>query len=223
MARTRLGNTRWSMVAAAAAALMTASLSTTATAQVGPGTVQAPTRDKLDSITAPRAAEQSQLAIAGGIERSPCPLADPQYSDIPVTISAGEFNNLKGASPGRTRAGMEAVCRHAAAGRGDLRNPRRRRHDPAQQGLSRRGPGAHPADRERRGAARGALCPGQRDPCARRNPRRRKEAGRLSRPAERRTRCSIATGPSATCCSPATCRDTTSSSPSSPPAPRPAT
>lgn len=63
-----------------------------------------PTRDELDTITRTRVEERPQLAISGGIERSPCPLADPQYKDIPVTISQVTFNNLKGASPAELEA-----------------------------------------------------------------------------------------------------------------------
>jgi hemolysin activation/secretion protein len=57
-----------------------------------------PTRDELDTINRPRIEQRPQLAISGGIERSPCPLADPQYAEIPVTISQVTFNNLKGAT-----------------------------------------------------------------------------------------------------------------------------
>jgi hemolysin activation/secretion protein len=58
-----------------------------------------PTRDDLKGITAAPAPEMPRLNIEGGIERSPCPLADPQFKDITVTIGAVEFNGLKGATP----------------------------------------------------------------------------------------------------------------------------
>lgn len=58
-----------------------------------------PSRDELRGVTAAPTAEAPRLAISGGVERSPCPLADPQYQDIKVTISEVTFNNLKGASP----------------------------------------------------------------------------------------------------------------------------
>jgi hemolysin activation/secretion protein len=61
--------------------------------------VSVPTREELENIARPQVEQQPQLAIKGGIERSPCPLADPQYADIPVTIDSVVFNNLKGASP----------------------------------------------------------------------------------------------------------------------------
>lgn len=59
----------------------------------------APSRDELRGITAPETAPAApRLDIQGGIERSPCPLADPRYADIKVTIGAVTFNNLKGAT-----------------------------------------------------------------------------------------------------------------------------
>ncbi len=58
----------------------------------------APTREELTRITTPEAPPRSTLNIVGGIERSPCPLADPRYADVRVTIREVQFNNLKGAS-----------------------------------------------------------------------------------------------------------------------------
>jgi hemolysin activation/secretion protein len=91
-----LGDACWTLAAAAGSAI--AVIPSVALAQATP-TVFVPTREELDSITRPRIDQQPQLAIEGGIERSPCPLADPQYADIPVTIDRVVFNNLKGASP----------------------------------------------------------------------------------------------------------------------------
>jgi len=96
MTQTRPRDARWT-VAAVVATLTTAALPMPAWGQAGPVTV--PTRDELDNINRPRIEPQPQLTIKGGIERSPCPLADPQYKDIPVTIDRVTFNNLKGASP----------------------------------------------------------------------------------------------------------------------------
>ena len=58
-----------------------------------------PTRDELKGVTPPPAADIPRLSIDGGIERSACPLADPQFKDITVTIGAVTFNGLKGATP----------------------------------------------------------------------------------------------------------------------------
>ncbi len=95
MALRRTGFTRGNL-AAAVATFTIAMMPVSAYGQAGPATVSVPTRDELDNITRPRIESQPQLAIEGGIERSPCPLADPQYRDIPVTIDRVTFNNLKG-------------------------------------------------------------------------------------------------------------------------------
>ena len=64
----------------------------------------APSREELTRITQPSEQPKPSLNIVGGIERSPCPLADPRYADVRVTISDVQFNNLKGASPEEMRA-----------------------------------------------------------------------------------------------------------------------
>jgi hemolysin activation/secretion protein len=97
MARTRVGAKRLNL-AATAAVLATAILPIPALAQAGPASVNVPTREELENIARPQGEQPPQLAIKGGIERSPCPLADPQYADIPVTIDSVVFNNLKGAT-----------------------------------------------------------------------------------------------------------------------------
>ena len=66
-----------------------------------PATAQsvAPTRDELSNIAKPEAPPRPSLNVVGGIERSPCPLADPRFADVKVTISEVQFNGLKGATP----------------------------------------------------------------------------------------------------------------------------
>jgi hemolysin activation/secretion protein len=98
MARTRVGAKRLNL-AATAAVLAISIFPISAFAQAGPAPVSVPTREELENIARPQVERQPQLSIEGGIERSPCPLADPQYADIPVTISGVVFNNLKGATP----------------------------------------------------------------------------------------------------------------------------
>lgn len=68
-------------------------------AQAVPQTVGVPSRDELRSITQVPQTETPRLSISGGIERSPCPLADDRFKDIKVTISALDFHGLKGADP----------------------------------------------------------------------------------------------------------------------------
>jgi hemolysin activation/secretion protein len=80
-------------------------------AQVNVPNAAAPTRDELRGVTNPQSdTVQPRLKIAGGIERSPCPLADPRYADIKVTVGEVTFNNLKGA----TAAEMEAAWKPLA-------------------------------------------------------------------------------------------------------------
>jgi hemolysin activation/secretion protein len=64
----------------------------------------APTREELTHITTPPAQPRPTLNIVGGVERSPCPLADPRYADVKVTIREVQFNNLKGATPEEMRS-----------------------------------------------------------------------------------------------------------------------
>jgi hemolysin activation/secretion protein len=63
----------------------------------------APTREDLTRITTPPPQPRPTLNIVGGVERSPCPLADPRYADVKVTIRNVVFNNLKGATPEEMR------------------------------------------------------------------------------------------------------------------------
>jgi hemolysin activation/secretion protein len=62
----------------------------------------APTRDELTRPPETPPPPPS-LNVVGEVERSPCPLADPQYATIRVTLSDVQFNNLKGATPEELR------------------------------------------------------------------------------------------------------------------------
>ncbi|MDV3258317.1 MAG: ShlB/FhaC/HecB family hemolysin secretion/activation protein [Sphingomonas sp.] len=64
----------------------------------------APSREELTSITTPPAETRPSLNVVGDVERSPCPLADPRFADVRVTISDVQFNGLKGASPEEMRS-----------------------------------------------------------------------------------------------------------------------
>jgi hemolysin activation/secretion protein len=81
-------------------------LATAALAVPGQAPAQsvAPTRDELTRITPSQPPSRPTLNVVGGVERSPCPLADPRYADVRVTIRDVQFNNLKGASPEEMRA-----------------------------------------------------------------------------------------------------------------------
>ena len=72
---------------------------------VAPATAQtlAPTREELTRPQLAPPPGKSTLNIIGGVERSPCPLANPEFNDVRVTISNVDFNNLEGATPEEMR------------------------------------------------------------------------------------------------------------------------
>ena len=63
----------------------------------------APTREELTRPELAPPPTKSTLNVIGGVERSPCPLANPEFNDVRVTITDVEFNNLKGATPEEMR------------------------------------------------------------------------------------------------------------------------
>ncbi len=83
--------------AAGLAALAIASSSGSAIAQSQAGAP--PSRDELRGITGQPPVAAPRLSIKGEIERSPCPLDDPQYADIKVTLNDVTFNGLKEIAP----------------------------------------------------------------------------------------------------------------------------
>ncbi|HMI41496.1 MAG TPA: ShlB/FhaC/HecB family hemolysin secretion/activation protein [Sphingomicrobium sp.] len=91
-----------------AARIGVAALSTSALFAASPGFAQnipvGPTRDELTRNQPPPETKAPSLNVVGDIERSPCPLADPKFADIRLTINDVVFNNLKGATPEEMRA-----------------------------------------------------------------------------------------------------------------------
>ena len=67
----------------------------------------APTRDELTRPQVTPAPSKSTLNVVGGVERSPCPLANPEFADVKVTLTDVQFNNLKGASAAEMRRTWE--------------------------------------------------------------------------------------------------------------------
>lgn len=61
-------------------------------------TAAAQTREEVQRIPPPPAPPQDsvKVTVADGIERAPCPLADPQFKDIRLTLSAAQFSGLDG-------------------------------------------------------------------------------------------------------------------------------
>lgn len=87
--------------AAGIAGVVLAAIPLAASAQNLPGQpgTGIPSRDELKGLTGQAAAAPSRLSIKGGIERSPCPLDDPQYADIRVTLNDVTFAGLKEIDP----------------------------------------------------------------------------------------------------------------------------
>ena len=105
MGISRTGNARWAVATAIVSSVVAVmAVPAPAFGQAASPTAGVPTRDELENINRSRVDEAPRLDIQGGIERSPCPLADPQYKDIPVTIANVTFNNLKGASASELEA-----------------------------------------------------------------------------------------------------------------------
>lgn len=58
---------------------------------------QAPTREEIQRAPAPPPTRDGpRLRVDDAVERAPCPLADPQFKDITVTIADARFNGLDG-------------------------------------------------------------------------------------------------------------------------------
>lgn len=63
----------------------------------------APTRDELTRPQPDAAPPRTTLNVIGGVERSACPLANPEFADVRVRVTDVQFNNLKGASVSEMR------------------------------------------------------------------------------------------------------------------------
>lgn len=75
-------------------------------------TPAAPTREELERGRPPltQAHRPSRLTVEGDVERAPCPLADPQYASLTVSISGVQFEGLQGLSPDMLRPAWEGYA-----------------------------------------------------------------------------------------------------------------
>ena len=72
-------------------------------------TLPGQTREEINRIpTTPSTQGGPRLSIEGEIQRAPCPLADPRFADITVTLSGAEFNGLRVVSPDVLRPAYES-------------------------------------------------------------------------------------------------------------------
>ncbi len=74
---------------------LTAMIPAAALAQVAP---RAPTREELSPgrQAADVPGEGSRLRVEGGVERAPCPLADPRFANVTVNFADVQFDGLRG-------------------------------------------------------------------------------------------------------------------------------
>ncbi|WP_373486516.1 ShlB/FhaC/HecB family hemolysin secretion/activation protein [Blastomonas sp.] len=63
----------------------------------------APTREEIERPVQPRTDRPVRLTVEGDIERSPCPLADPAYANVRLTLTEARFNNLGPVAPAELR------------------------------------------------------------------------------------------------------------------------
>jgi hemolysin activation/secretion protein len=58
-----------------------------------------PTREEIERPVQQRSERPARLTVEGDIERAPCPLADPAYANVKLTLSEARFNNLGPVAP----------------------------------------------------------------------------------------------------------------------------
>lgn len=94
----RQGRTRLLATLAGSAGLIAATLPATAFAQLTP---QVPTREEIQQPTlAPATPPAEQVvSVDDEIERAPCPLANPEFANIRVTLRRVEFSTVEGIDP----------------------------------------------------------------------------------------------------------------------------
>ena len=68
-----------------------------------PGNIAPPTREELRPPPRSTPERDRKVTIEGGVERTACPLAAPQYQNTRVQIDQVEFNNLKAVDPSELR------------------------------------------------------------------------------------------------------------------------
>lgn len=96
------------LILVATAAVSTAAVSVSA--QNAP--VSPPTREEIQRPVEPSKERDSRLEMEGGIERSPCPLADPEFADITIELASVTFNNLEGATDAEMAAAYSGYLGH---------------------------------------------------------------------------------------------------------------
>jgi hemolysin activation/secretion protein len=99
-----MGATRWIV------GLGLGALALPAFAQGVPSTsIVPPTREEIQrGANTPVAPPPSRLTVEGGIERAPCPLAEPRFASVMLEVKGAQFDNLRGLPPEALRPAYEA-------------------------------------------------------------------------------------------------------------------
>lgn len=87
------------LVAATAALAAVAATGTTQALAQQVNVPSPPTREEIERPVQQRAERPARLTVEGDIERSPCPLADPAYANVRLTLTEARFNNLGPVAP----------------------------------------------------------------------------------------------------------------------------
>jgi hemolysin activation/secretion protein len=78
-----------------------------AAAQDAPRPLQ-PTREEVERPVTPTPTRRGpKLEVEGGVERSPCALAGPEYQSIHIVLRGAEFDNLQGLTAGQLASAYE--------------------------------------------------------------------------------------------------------------------
>jgi hemolysin activation/secretion protein len=99
----------WKSFCVGAPALAFSLFGSSAGAQIAPNlpsNTAAPTREEIDRapVAAVPPPTQSRVTVEGGVERAPCPLADPSFGQVTLSLTAVEFPNLTAVSPDTLRS-----------------------------------------------------------------------------------------------------------------------
>ncbi|HKT77511.1 MAG TPA: ShlB/FhaC/HecB family hemolysin secretion/activation protein [Sphingobium sp.] len=98
---------RWRLALA-----LTAVVPVSAVAQVAPP--RAPTREELSPAERQEGAapQGSRLTVEGGVERAPCPLADPRFAQVTVNFADVRFDGLREVDPQALRDSWSDMAGH---------------------------------------------------------------------------------------------------------------
>lgn len=94
----KAGSGRWQAVLTGSAALAAVAIPGAALAQATP---QIPTREEIQQPVLPPAVPPGERIVTAddSIERAPCPLANPEFSNVRITLRSVQFSTVEGIDP----------------------------------------------------------------------------------------------------------------------------